>query len=180
MLSFVRLFATLWTLAHQDPLSMQPARLCPWDFPVKSTGTSFHFLLQGNPPNLGFKPMSLVPLTLHYITFFTTEPLEKPHSGINTLLINFGEGCTNKFRMQISQYLLPRVSKKECFLQRALYSIIRTLNYVLQQIVNKKSSCLVNTDFFFSLKLRTKTAFCFLFIFTTPLQHMSFALFKQF
>ena len=32
---------------------MQPTRLlCPWDFPVKSTGVGCHFLLQGTSPTL--------------------------------------------------------------------------------------------------------------------------------
>ena len=38
-LSHVRLFLTLWTTAHQPPLSM--------DFPGKSPGAGCHFLLQG-------------------------------------------------------------------------------------------------------------------------------------
>ena len=37
-LSYVRLFATLWTLA---------ILLCPWDSPGKSTGVGSHFILQG-------------------------------------------------------------------------------------------------------------------------------------
>ena len=38
-LSFVRLFVTPWTVAHQAPLSM--------GFPAKNTGMGCHFLLQG-------------------------------------------------------------------------------------------------------------------------------------
>ena len=37
-LSHVQLFAT-----H----GLQPARLCPWNFPGKNTGVSCHFVLQG-------------------------------------------------------------------------------------------------------------------------------------
>ena len=37
--SCVPLFVTLWTLAHQAPLS--------WDFPGKNTGVGCHALLQG-------------------------------------------------------------------------------------------------------------------------------------
>ena len=37
--SHVRLFATLWTVTHQAPLSL--------DFPGKNTGVGCHFLLQG-------------------------------------------------------------------------------------------------------------------------------------
>ena len=45
-LSYVQLFATLWTVAHQAP---------PWDFPGKNTGVGWHFLLQGNLPNPGIE-----------------------------------------------------------------------------------------------------------------------------
>ena len=38
--SCVRLFATLWTVAHQAPL-------CPRDSPGKNTGVGCHALLQG-------------------------------------------------------------------------------------------------------------------------------------
>ena len=38
-LSHVRLFATLWTVAHQAPLSM--------GFSSKDTGVGCHFILQG-------------------------------------------------------------------------------------------------------------------------------------
>ena len=37
-LSWVRLFATPWGVAHQAPLD-------PWDFPGKNTGVGCHFLL---------------------------------------------------------------------------------------------------------------------------------------
>ena len=39
MLSRVRLFVTLWTVATR--------LLCPWDSPGKNTGVGCHFLLQG-------------------------------------------------------------------------------------------------------------------------------------
>ena len=39
--------ATLWTVAHQDPL---------WDFPSKNTGPGSHFLLQGIFPMQGSNP----------------------------------------------------------------------------------------------------------------------------
>ena len=42
MLSRVRLFATLWTAAHQAPLCM--------GFGGQNTGVGCHFLLQGNLP----------------------------------------------------------------------------------------------------------------------------------
>ena len=48
--SCVQLFATLWTVAHQAPLS--------WDFPGKNTGVGCHFLIQGNLPDVGIEPRS--------------------------------------------------------------------------------------------------------------------------
>ena len=47
-LSRVRLVATPWTVAYQDPPSM--------DFPGKSTGVGYHFLLQGILPTQGLNP----------------------------------------------------------------------------------------------------------------------------
>ena len=49
-LSRVWLFATLWTVAHQAPLSM--------GFSRQNTGVGCHFLLQGNLPNPGIEPRS--------------------------------------------------------------------------------------------------------------------------
>ena len=41
------------------PHGLQPTRLLhPWDFPGKSTGEGYHFLLQGNLPEPGIKPRS--------------------------------------------------------------------------------------------------------------------------
>ena len=43
------------------PHKWQSTRLlCPWDFPGKNTGLGCRFLLQGNLPNPGIKPASLV------------------------------------------------------------------------------------------------------------------------
>ena len=36
--------------------SLRPYGLCPWDFPVKSTGVGCHFLLQGIFPTQGLNP----------------------------------------------------------------------------------------------------------------------------
>ena len=44
----VRLFATLWSVAHQGPLSM--------DFPEKNTGVDCRFLLQGIFSTQGWNP----------------------------------------------------------------------------------------------------------------------------
>ena len=48
--SCVQLFATLWTVAHQAPLS--------WDFPGKNTGVCCYFLIQGNLRDVGIEPRS--------------------------------------------------------------------------------------------------------------------------
>ena len=54
---------------------LHPVRLlCPWDFPGKNTGVSCHFLLQGNLPDPGIKPVSPA-LTSG---FFTSVPPGKP------------------------------------------------------------------------------------------------------
>ena len=45
----------------QSCLTLWPTRLlCPWDSPGKNTGVGCHFLLQGNLPNPGIEPVSLV------------------------------------------------------------------------------------------------------------------------
>ena len=72
VLSCARLFATLWTVACQAPLS--------WDFPGKNPGLGCHFLLQGNLPSPGVKPAS--PALL--MDSVPTEPSGKPiHSGVS-------------------------------------------------------------------------------------------------
>ena len=43
-----------------QPHGLQPGNLiCLWDFPGKNAGVACHFLLQGNPPDPGIKPVSL-------------------------------------------------------------------------------------------------------------------------
>ena len=49
-LSFVLLFVTPWTGAHQDPLSM--------GFPRQEYGSRLPFLSPGDLPNPGIEPMS--------------------------------------------------------------------------------------------------------------------------
>ena len=51
-----------WTIAKTlQPNGPWPVRLlCPQDFPGKNTEVSCHFLLQGNLPDPGIKPMSLM------------------------------------------------------------------------------------------------------------------------
>ena len=58
----VRLFVTLWTIAHHT--------LCSWYFPGKNTGVGCHLLLHG------IKPASPVSPALAG-RFFTTEPPKK-------------------------------------------------------------------------------------------------------
>ena len=61
-----------------QPHGPQPTRfLCPWDFSVKNTGVGCHFLLQGDLPNPGIKPASLVSPALAG-GFFTAVPPGKP------------------------------------------------------------------------------------------------------
>ena len=62
------------TQFHQTllPHGPWPIRLfCPWNFPDKNTGVGCRFLFQGNPPDLGIEPKSLVSPTLAS-GFFTT------------------------------------------------------------------------------------------------------------
>ena len=67
--SCVRLFATLWTVAHQAPLSMGFSRQeYWWGLPVPSPG---------NLLNPGIKPVSPVSPTVAG-GFFTAEPPGKP------------------------------------------------------------------------------------------------------
>ena len=72
MLSHVQLFGIPWTAAHQG--------LCPWDFPGKNPGVSCHFLLWGNLPDPGIKPMSPASSALAG-GFFTNAPPADPPSG---------------------------------------------------------------------------------------------------
>ena len=51
--------------------------LCPWDFPGNNTGVGCHFLLQGDLPSSGIKPISPASPTMT-CRFFTTEPSGKP------------------------------------------------------------------------------------------------------
>ena len=62
--------------------SLHPHGLWPtkclslWDYPDKNIGVDFHFLLQGNLPNPGIKPMSFVSPAF-VGGFFNSEPPEK-------------------------------------------------------------------------------------------------------
>ena len=69
-LSHVQLFATLWTVACQAPLSME--------FPRQEYWSGLPFPSSGDLPDPGIKPTSLGSLTLAG-GFFATEPPGKPH-----------------------------------------------------------------------------------------------------
>ena len=69
-LSCGQLFVTLWTVAHQAPLSMEFSRQKYWsDAPFPSPGDL---------PDLGIRPMSPASPVLTG-RFFNTEPPGKPH-----------------------------------------------------------------------------------------------------
>ena len=65
---------TLWTVAHQAPLSTGFSRHEYW--------SGLPFLFTGDLPNPGIKPLSPVFPALAG-RFFTTEPSEKPHFSAN-------------------------------------------------------------------------------------------------
>ena len=67
--SCVWLFANLWTVAHQAPLSM--------GFPRQEYWSGLLCLLPGHLPDSGIEPVSLTSPALTG-RFFTTEPPEKP------------------------------------------------------------------------------------------------------
>ena len=69
--SRVRLFATLWTVTLQAPLSM--------DSPGKNTGVGCHGLLQGYLPDPGIEPVSLMSPALMG-GFFTSSATWEVHS----------------------------------------------------------------------------------------------------
>ena len=69
ILSCVQLFATLWTIARQAPLSMEFSRQEYW--------SGLPFPTPGDPPDLGIEAMSLESPAL-VGRFFTTVPPRKP------------------------------------------------------------------------------------------------------
>ena len=69
--SRVQFFVTLWTIAHQPPLSMGFSRQEYW--------SSLLFPSPGDLPDLGIEPESLTSPAL-INTFFTMVPPEKPLS----------------------------------------------------------------------------------------------------
>jgi len=75
MVSCVRFFATLWTIARQDPLSMEFARQGYW--------SGLPFPSPGDLPDPGIEPMSPSLAS----GFFTTEPSGKPIMVVHLSLI---------------------------------------------------------------------------------------------
>ena len=73
-LSFVRLFATPWTVAHQAPLSTGLPRQEHW--------SGLPFPPPGDLPDLGIEPASPALAGI----FFTTEPPGKPSHDIEVIL----------------------------------------------------------------------------------------------
>ena len=69
MLSHIQLFSTLWTVAHQAPLSMEFSRQEYW--------SGLPFPTPGYLPDWGIKPISLMSPALTG-RFFTTVPPGKP------------------------------------------------------------------------------------------------------
>ena len=72
LFSHVQLFVTLWTVAHQAPLSM--------DFPRPEYWSGWPFPPPGDLPNPGVEPTSPVSPVSPVLAgrFFTTEPPGKP------------------------------------------------------------------------------------------------------
>ena len=62
-----------------QPYDLQPARLlCPWDSPGKNTGVGYCAFLQGDLPNPGIKPTSLISTCIGR-QFFTTKDTWEAH-----------------------------------------------------------------------------------------------------
>ena len=80
LLSYVWLFVTPWTVAHQAPL--------PWDFPSKNTGVGNHSLLQGIFPTQGLNPGLLHYRQILYCLSQPGKPIRKIKSYINAHLWN--------------------------------------------------------------------------------------------
>ena len=76
------------------PPGLEPARLlCPWNFPGKDTGVSFHSFLQGIFPTQGSNPS--LASTVQAGRFFSTDPPGKPCSVLLLLLLS----CFSRVRL---------------------------------------------------------------------------------
>ena len=85
VLSHVWLFVTPWMVAHQVPLSME--------FSLQEHWSGLPFPMPGDLPELGIKPMSLVPPAFGG-RFFTTVPPRKHSGHLATLNLEGREGPT--------------------------------------------------------------------------------------
>ena len=96
--SCVRLFSTLWTVAHQV--------LCPWDSPGKNTGVGCYTLLQGIFPTQGSNPYLLC--LLHWqVGSLPLAPPEKPQDTPTGGETEVGQGQQREegfIRMTCRQY----------------------------------------------------------------------------
>ena len=79
LLSYVRLFVTPWTVAHQVPLSV--------GFPRQEYWSKLSFPSPEDLPDPGIKPMSLVSPALAD-KFFTSEPPGRPFYVLGTSQIS--------------------------------------------------------------------------------------------
>ena len=79
-------FSTLWTAAHQAPLSMGFSRQEYW-----SEYNQKWFPIPGNLPDPGIKPMSLESPTLAG-GFFITQPPRKPHIWMDSYMDRWVDG----------------------------------------------------------------------------------------
>ena len=82
--SHIQLFATLWIVAHQAPMSTR--LLCPCDSPGQNIVVGCHFLLQGIFSIQGSKPSLMFPALAG--GFFTTSRTWEG-SLVNGYLVNF-------------------------------------------------------------------------------------------
>ena len=79
------------------PMDHKPARLlCPWDSPGKNTGVGSHAIPEGNLPELGIEPVSLMSPALAG-RFFTTSITWEAKIGLKILtwLVFPQDGETN-------------------------------------------------------------------------------------
>ena len=89
---------TLWSLAHQIPLSM--------GFSRQEYGSGWSCLPPGGPPNPGIKPSSLVSLAL---LFFTTSAIIQ--------FSNFNFGCLpkNEKKKRLKKIYAPHIQYSEVY-----------------------------------------------------------------
>ena len=97
--SYVWLFVTLWTVAHQA--------LCPWDYPAKNTGVGCHFLLRGIVLIEGLNPSPLC--LLHWLLQVASSPLAPPGKPPLLLLCNLIPSASYIFKCK-SDHATPLIA----------------------------------------------------------------------